>query len=1083
MKLVCNNNYTFWKYLCHKKVSRRCPLVRLPVLIRMVQGEAGLDAVCYNNESEMMEIWRMNALKYTPMMEQYLAVKAEVPDAFLFFRLGDFYEMFFEDAVTVSRELELTLTGREAGGGERVPMCGVPHHAAEAYITRLIEKGYKVAVCEQMEDPSTTKGMVRREIVRIVTPGTLMEGKLLNESANNYIAAVADKGDRYGFAVCDLTTGELYATELDRSAERLADEITTYSPAEILASGAVLEAVRKVLAGMGGSVLCSDVSRKDEPFVRRHFAAAAGGVKGSGDGLNGGDGGRGQQKESDPSGDKPIRGASAASIGRDAGADALDRLPVAAAEAVVLLMTYLRDTQKRSLGHIAEIRSYETDEFMTMDPFTRRNLELTETVRERSKKGSLLWLLDKTETAMGGRMLRRWIEKPLYSKSRIEERLEAVDRLVSRLIEREELRGILRDVYDLERLVARISYGSASGRDLAALRRSLEQIPAFKASCLATGSATLGAIAEELDECGDVLAWIQDMLVEDPPLSVKEGGLIRSGSHEHLDRLKEASASGKTWIAELERRERERTGIKSLKIGYNRVFGYYIEVTRSHLAAIPEGLYERKQTLANAERYITPELKEKEALILEAEEKMFGIEYELFCGLRDRIAEQTKRLQRLAEAVASVDVLQSFAVVSATNRYVRPTVTDGYDLLVTEGRHPVVETVLDDHSFVANHTVLEQAASQILLITGPNMAGKSTYMRQVAVLSIMAQIGCFVPAEKATLPLVDRIFTRIGAADDLIGGQSTFMVEMMDIRVMTEKATPRSLVIIDELGRGTSTGEGMAIAQAVIEYLHHHVGCKTLVSTHFHELAHLEESLPHLQNYCMAVKESGQQVIFLRKLIPGAASTSYGIYCARIAGLPEEVIERSYALLNGFEARAALEEAAVTGEEHPAAAEAAAGRVEQTASLDSEAAAVEHAARLAGKATDADKADVAGGGAIAEKADGSAGGGTIAEKAGRSVDGGTVAEKANNAAIGPSVAAAPQTASDDLSVGSAGADYVQLSLFADGGTVQDAGAVRKTDAKLQQLADRLKQADLINMTPLAAMNFLFELKQRLSDKA
>lgn len=926
-------------------------------------------------------------MKYTPMMEQYLAVKAEVPDAFLFFRLGDFYEMFFEDAVTVSRELELTLTGREAGAGERVPMCGVPHHAAEAYITRLIEKGYKVAVCEQMEDPSTTKGMVRREIVRIVTPGTLMEGKLLNESANNYIAAVADKGDRYGFAVCDLTTGELYATELDRSAERLADEITTYSPAEILASGAVLEAVRKVLAGMGGSVLCSDVSRKDELFVRRHFAAAlAGGVKSSEAGLNGG----------------------------DAGADALDRLPVAAAEAVVLLMTYLRDTQKRSLGHIAEIRSYETDEFMTMDPFTRRNLELTETVRERSKKGSLLWLLDKTETAMGGRMLRRWIEKPLYSKSRIEERLEAVDRLVSRLIEREELRGILRDVYDLERLVARISYGSASGRDLAALRRSLEQIPAFKASCLATGSATLGAIAEELDECGDVLAWIQDMLVEDPPLSVKEGGLIRSGSHEHLDRLKEASAGGKTWIAELERRERERTGIKSLKIGYNRVFGYYIEVTRSHLAAIPEGLYERKQTLANAERYITPELKEKEALILEAEEKMFGIEYELFCGLRDRIAEQTKRLQRLAEAVASVDVLQSFAVVSATNRYVRPTVTDGYDLLVTEGRHPVVETVLDDHSFVANHTVLEQEASQILLITGPNMAGKSTYMRQVAVLSIMAQIGCFVPAEKAILPLVDRIFTRIGAADDLIGGQSTFMVEMMDIRVMTEKATPRSLVIIDELGRGTSTGEGMAIAQAVIEYLHHHVGCKTLVSTHFHELAHLEESLPHLQNYCMAVKESGQQVIFLRKLIPGAASTSYGIYCARIAGLPEEVIERSYALLNVFEARAALEEAAVTGGELPAAAEVAAGRVEQTASLDSEPATVKNTASPAG---------------------------------------------------------------------AAGADYVQLSLFADGGTVQDAGAVRKTDAKLQQLADRLKQADLINMTPLAAMNFLFELKQKLSDKA
>ncbi|MCL6458695.1 MAG: DNA mismatch repair protein MutS, partial [Gorillibacterium sp.] len=803
-------------------------------------------------------------LKYTPMMEQYLAVKAEVPDAFLFFRLGDFYEMFFDDAVQVSRELELTLTGREAGIGERVPMCGVPHHAAETYISRLIEKGYKVAVCEQMEDASAAKGMVRREIVRIVTPGTLMEGKMLNEAANNYIAAVAETADRYGFSVCDLTTGELYVTVLDHAPERLADEITTYSPAEILASGTALATTREILPGIAGTVLCSEWSKRDEAFVREHFTA-----------------------------------------------EVLDPLEDAAREAIYLIMTYLKETQKRSLGHITEIRSYQTDEFMTMDPFTRRNLELTETVRERSKKGSLLWLLDKTETAMGGRMLRRWIEKPLFNRNRIEERLEAVDKLVNRLIEREELRGVLREVYDLERLVARISYGSASGRDLSALRRSLEQIPAFKASCLATGSETLRKTAETLDECEDVLEWIRQSLVDEPPLSIKEGGLIKDGCHEHLDRLKEASRSGKTWIAELEKFERERTGIKTLKIGYNRVFGYYIEVTRSHLSSVPEGLYERKQTLANAERYITPELKEKESLILEAEEKMFGIEYELFCALRDKIAVETRRLQKLAEAVASVDVLQSFAAVSAANRYVRPVVTDRYDLIVEEGRHPVVETVLADHAFIANGTNLQREDSQILLITGPNMAGKSTYMRQVAVLCILAQVGCFVPAASATLPLVDRIFTRIGAADDLIGGQSTFMVEMMDIRVMTEKATPRSLVIIDELGRGTSTGEGMAIAQAVIEYLHNNIGCKTLVSTHFHELAHLEESLRNLQNYCMAVKESGQQVTFLRRLIRGAASTSYGIYCARIAGLPEEVIERSYALLNVFEARATEEQAAL----------------------------------------------------------------------------------------------------------------------------------------------------------------------------
>ncbi|WP_438432919.1 DNA mismatch repair protein MutS [Gorillibacterium sp. sgz500922] len=942
----------------------------------------------------------MEPLTYTPMMQQYLAVKAEVPDAFLFFRLGDFYEMFFEDAIQASRELELTLTGREGGLEERIPMCGVPYHSAENYISRLIEKGYKVAICEQMEDPATAKGMVRREIVRIVTPGTLMDGKLLNERANNYIACAVEVGDRYGFAAGDLSTGELHVTWLDSSADRLADELTAFQPAELLAHGPMLE--RLAALPMVASVPRTDWNKRDDEFVRGHFAA----------------------------GD-------------------LDRLDPAARDAVVLLMTYLKETQKRSLAHMTEIRFYETDQFMTMDPFTRRNLELTETVREQTKKGSLYWLLDKTETAMGGRLLRRWIEKPLFSLGRIEERLEAVDKLVGRLIEREELRLVLREVYDLERLVGRISYGSASGRDLAALRRSLEQMPAFRAACLATGSETLRRLAENLDECADVLSWIQAAIVEDPPLSVKEGGIIRDGYHEHLDRLKTASREGKTWIAGLERQERERTGIKSLKVGYNKVFGYYIEITRAHLASLPEGLYERKQTLANAERYITPELKEKEALILEAEEKMFGLEYELFCELRDRIGGEIRRLQKLAEAVASVDVLQSFAAVSAANRFVRPVVTDGYNLVVEGGRHPVVEAVMGDASFIANGTRLVRDDTHVLLITGPNMAGKSTYMRQVAVLSILAQIGCFVPAERAELPLIDRIFTRIGAADDLIGGQSTFMVEMMDIRVMTEKATERSLVIIDELGRGTSTGEGMAIAQAVIEFLHDRIGCKTLVSTHFHELAHLEESLARLRNACMAVKESGQEVTFLRKLIPGAASTSYGIYCARIAGLPDSIIERSYTLLNVFETKGAEEQAAVL-EAAPALADkrpAAAGREAERA----------EPSRTDDVSVPAESPNALGESEPAEPR----------------------ADAANAPAEPPRASDASVPAEPTLPDGSAEAGAVQLSLFAE--PPAEPSPSRKADAKLQQLADRLRTADLINMTPLAAMNFLYELKQKLGE--
>ncbi len=890
--------------------------------------------------------------KYTPMIEQYLSIKAEVPDALLLFRLGDFYELFFDDAVLAARELEITLTGRDGGAEERIPMCGVPYHSVEQYISRLIEKGYKVAICEQVENPSEAKGVVRREIVRIVTPGTVMEGKILGESANNFIACAAGNGERYGIAACDLTTGELYATSVDASLRQLTEELNVYRPTELIGDAETVAALKREQTGWARPVLFTAWELADELLLRRHFTA-----------------------------------------------DELAKVDGVSRHAISLLLSYLNETQKRSLSHITTIRAYEPNQYMIIDPFTRGNLELVETVRERSKKGSLLWLLDQTATSMGGRLLRRWIDKPLMNIARIEERLEAVDCLYNQLIVREELRQLLKEVYDLERLVGRISYGNVNARDLIALKTSLRQVPELKRICAQSGSSTLQRLVMRMDDCSDIQAWIEAAIVDDPPVSVKEGGFIKEGYHAYLDQLRDASVHGKRWIAELEKKEREETGIKSLKVGYNKVFGYYIEVTKANLAALPEGRYERKQTLANAERYITPELKEKEALILEAEEKMVDIEYELFTKLREQIAGQIPRLQKLAEKIAEMDVYQSLASVSAAYRFRRPQLTDGYDLIIEEGRHPVVEAVMSGGTFIANDTRITANDGNILLITGPNMAGKSTYMRQVALICIMAQIGCFVPAESAQIPIIDRIFTRIGAADDLIGGQSTFMVEMKDIQVMTEKATSRSLVIIDELGRGTSTGEGMAIAQAVIEYLHHRIGCKTLVSTHFHELAHLEDSLPTLRNYCMAVKESGEQVTFLRKLVRGAASTSYGIYCARIAGLPESIIERAYELLSAFEARSA----AVHSHEEAAAASAA-------------------------------------------------------------PSGGLTAKE------GP-----PSAAPDEKTT-----SVVQLSMFDEWDKPQT-GSGRKRDAKAALVAERLQTADLINMTPLQAMNFLYELKQKLQE--
>ncbi|MDF2962409.1 MAG: mismatch repair protein MutS, partial [Paenibacillus sp.] len=657
------------------------------------------------------------------------------------------------------------------------------------------------------------------------------------------------------------------------------------------------------------------------------------------------------------------------------------------------------------------------------------------------------WLLDKTVTAMGGRLLRRWIEKPLMSAAAIEDRLEAVERLYHQLIVRDELKQSLKEVYDLERLVARIAYGNANARDLVALKSSLQQVPQLKQICEASGSATLAKLTAQMDPCRDVMACIEDAITDEPPVSIRDGGMIKAGYHAYLDQLREASTNGKQWIAELEKQERERTGVKSLKIGYNKVFGYYIEITKANIPALEEGRYERKQTLANAERFITPELKEKEGLILEAQEKMIDLEYELFMQLRDKLSTHIQRLQQLAEQIASVDVYQSLAAVSAANRYTRPKIGEFFELRIEEGRHPVVEAVMQDGVFIANETALSPREGSMLLITGPNMAGKSTYMRQVAIICLMAQIGCFVPAKAAHIPIIDRIFTRIGAADDLIGGQSTFMVEMMDIQVMTEKATSKSLVIIDELGRGTSTGEGMAIAQAVIEYLHDKIGCKTLVSTHFHELAHLEESLQSLRNYCMAVKESGRQVTFLRKLIPGAASTSYGIYCAQIAGLPSGIIDRSYELLNAFEARAELlqgQDQAAAGQTSPKGPEAERQSETPPSALISTGTR-DGLSRVAAAMAEQDPS--------AEQ--------QLPQALSRHQQEQTSVQ----------LSEPPQQIMEGA--------VVQLSLFQETETPAER-TKKKTDPRTEQLLEQLKSADLMNMTPMMAMNFLFDLKKQLS---
>ncbi|URN93974.1 MAG: DNA mismatch repair protein MutS [Candidatus Pristimantibacillus lignocellulolyticus] len=910
---------------------------------------------------------------YTPMIQQYLSIKEGVQDAFLFFRLGDFYEMFFDDAILASRELEITLTGRDGGSAEKIPMCGVPYHAADNYIARLIEKGYKVAICEQVEDPAAAKGIVRREVVRTITPGTVMESKSLDGKQNNFIAAVVEQAGLFGLASSDLSTGEIYVTSFVGRIDSLMDEVNIYAPSELVGDQSLLTQLEQ-----------SNNWSKKVPLT-------------------------------------PWEMCTEEMLAEQFSIEQLSELTGARRKAVRVLLSYLEDTQKRNLSHLKILHNYEPNQYMILDYHTRRNLELTETVRDRSKKGSLLWLLDRTQTAMGARLLRRWIDKPLLSAKGIEQRQSAVETLYLDMILREDIKRELAPIYDLERLVGRVAYGNANAKDVHALKLSLRRVPALVQLCEQSSSNVLQQLVGSVDPCDDLADLIDTVLIDDPPLSLREGGLIRDGYDDYLDKLREASKNGKVWLAELERKEREATGIRTLKIGFNKVFGYYLEISKANVANLPEGRYERKQTLANAERYVTPELKEKERLILEAEEKMVDLEYSKFIELREHLLEHLSRLQKVAAMIAELDVYQSLALVSAELRFVKPTITEQYDLHVVEGRHPVVELMMEGSSFIANATDLYRDDHSILLITGPNMAGKSTYMRQVALICIMAQIGCFVPAQSATIPLTDRIFTRIGAADDLIGGQSTFMVEMKDIQMMTEQATMSSLVIIDELGRGTSTGEGMAIAQAVIEYVHEHIGCKALVSTHFHELSHLSTSLSSLVNARMAVEESGDHVTFLRKLVPGAADTSYGIYCAQLAGLPDSIITRAYQLLD--------EELTVDTQTIRK------GIVHGEATLSS------------------DKL-------------------IVAESTS------PIMEAQREAELSYAIAstAIATEVSNELPKASPHQDVVQLSIFEEATTEP---VKPKLSSSEEQVVKQLKKLDLFNMTPMQAMNILNELKTKL----
>ena len=798
----------------------------------------------------------------SPMMREYVKTKEAYRDCILFYRLGDFYEMFFDDATLVSKELEITLTGKDCGLEERAPMCGVPYHAADTYVNRLIEKGYKVAICEQVSDPKTSKGLVQREVVRVVTPGTVLDAVSLDETKNNYIMSIVCTENHFGCAIADITTGDCLVTEIDR-VQKMLDEINKFSPAEIICndsffvSGLDTDDLRNRL---GICINALDPWHFDQDTcqraLREHFKV------GSLEGIG-------------------LKDYDSGMIATGA------------------LFLYLTETQKNGMSHMTSVRPYSADKFMLIDSSTRRNLELVETLREKQKRGSLLWVLDKTRTAMGARTLRTYVEQPLIDKENIERRLDAIEELNQNALLREEIREYLGPIYDLERLVGRVSYKTANPRDLVALCSSLKMLPYIKELLQEFHSPLLVEIYQQMDAMEELESLVSRAIVEEPPLAMKDGGIIQDGYDEQVDNYRRSKSEGKQWLSQLEAKERERTGIRNMKVKYNRDFGYYLEVTNSFKDLVPED-YIRKQTLTNAERYVTPELKELENLILGAEDKLTTLEYQLFCQVRDAVGQQVLRIQKTAKAVAALDSLASLALVAQRNNFVRPKINTNGVIDIKNGRHPVVELMIENDMFIANDTYLDNGKKRISVITGPNMAGKSTYMRQTALIVLMAQLGSFVPADKANIGIVDRIFTRVGASDDLASGQSTFMVEMTEVANILRNATAKSLLILDEIGRGTSTFDGLSIAWAVIEHISNTrlLGAKTLFATHYHELTELEGKISGVNNYCVAVKEKGDDIVFLRKIVQGGADRSYGIQVARLAGVPESVLERAKELVD-----------------------------------------------------------------------------------------------------------------------------------------------------------------------------------------
>ncbi len=807
--------------------------------------------------------------EFSPMMQRYLETKEQYKDCILFYRLGDFYEMFFDDAVTASRELELTLTGKDCGQEERAPMCGIPHHAAEIYISRLIAKGYKVAICEQLEDPKTAKGIVKRGVIRIVTPGTIVDSNMLEERKNNFIMSIFKTGIFFGISVCDISTGEFYSAEIkdNQNFPLVLDEIARYMPSELVINSMMANCQEEMdqikerfecyITKFNDKFFISDCSKIKEKFQLFDN----------------------NQNIIENIEDKTL-----------------------AVPSINALIEYIEQTQMTTLDHINKITIYNISKYMSLDISARRNLEITEKMRDKSKKGTLLWVLDKTSTSMGGRLLRRWLNDPLIDTAEINKRLEAVKELKDDIILRGDIIENLKKVYDIERLAGKMAYGNANARDMITLRNSLEKLPELKKVVANCNSNLLKDLYNNLDELQDIYKLIENSIVDDPPMTIKDGGIIKLGYDEEIDKLKTATTEGKNWIIQLEAEEREKTGIKNLKVGFNKVFGYFIEVTKSYLDQVPER-YIRKQTLTNAERYITEELKNLENQILGAEDKVVNLEYEAFTKIREEIAKNVKRLQTTSNVVSTLDVLASFATVAEDMNYCMPQVDNSGIIDIKGGRHPVIEKMLGTGAFVENDTILDKEENRLSIITGPNMAGKSTYMRQVALITLMAQVGSFVPATEAHIGVVDKIFTRVGASDDLSMGQSTFMVEMMEVATILKEATQNSLVILDEIGRGTSTYDGLSIAWAVAEYIadKEKCGAKTLFATHYHELTELEEKLEGVKNYNIAVKEKGEDIIFLRKIVRGGTDESYGIHVARLAGVPKVVTQKADEILRGLE--------------------------------------------------------------------------------------------------------------------------------------------------------------------------------------